>query len=221
MATCVRHVYALHGGAGRAKKDANVKCRRLVASNTPIRQLGGTRQNSRNTEDKSMSKKETLCGEVYVACEKAGIHVPVTEYRFDDLRRWRFDMAWPYVRVAVEIQGGVFNGGKHGRGEGIVKDHEKLNHAQLAGWIVLQVRPKTLASVVVELVEKAIDLRQQQWIEWCPDCRVSIPIADLPVLRISSPESGEPPFHASIDPFERVRAILRKNRPSEKPCYIM
>lgn len=73
-----------------------------------------------------------------------GLHLRVSrlppahaEYRFDTERKWRFDFAWPDVKVAVEIQGGTWNGGKHGRGSGIEKDAEKLSAAAIAGWRVL------------------------------------------------------------------------------------
>ena len=59
------------------------------------------------------------------------------EYRFDEHRRYRFDFAIPAVKVAVEVQGGVWSGGAHGRGSGIVRDYDKINLAQLLGWIVL------------------------------------------------------------------------------------
>jgi hypothetical protein len=39
--------------------------------------------------------------------------------------------------VAVDIQGAIWTGGKHGRGGGIELDHAKHNAAVLAGWRVL------------------------------------------------------------------------------------
>lgn len=54
-------------------------------------------------------------------------------------RRFRFDFAWISVRLIVEIQGGTWNAGKHGRGAGIAADAEKLAEAQLAGWTIFAV----------------------------------------------------------------------------------
>lgn len=56
-------------------------------------------------------------------------------------RRFRWDFAWPSDKLLVEIQGGTWNGGKHGRGSGIAKDTEKLNLATLNGWRVMQFTP--------------------------------------------------------------------------------
>jgi very-short-patch-repair endonuclease len=62
----------------------------------------------------------------------------VREHRFDPSRRWRFDFAWPAHMLAVEIEGGVWSGGRHTRGAGFVGDCEKYNTATLAGWRVLR-----------------------------------------------------------------------------------
>jgi very-short-patch-repair endonuclease len=68
----------------------------------------------------------------------AGLPEPQTEFRFHPTRKWRFDFCFPVERIAVELQGGVWTDGKHGRGSGIRKDYEKLNAAQLLGYMVLQ-----------------------------------------------------------------------------------
>lgn len=55
-------------------------------------------------------------------------------------RRWRFDAAWPSVKVALEIDGGTWMGkGGHTTGAGHRKDREKSNAAQIRGWMVLRV----------------------------------------------------------------------------------
>ena len=54
-------------------------------------------------------------------------------------RKWRFDLAWPNQKFAIECQGGIWTGGRHTRGKGYAGDCEKLNHAQLTGWQVLYV----------------------------------------------------------------------------------
>ncbi len=63
----------------------------------------------------------------------------VREYKFHPDRRWRFDFAWPSVLVAVEVEGGVWSGGRHGRGSGFIGDCEKYGEAAVLGWRVLRV----------------------------------------------------------------------------------
>lgn len=62
----------------------------------------------------------------------------VKELRFAPPRRWAFDYAWPALMVALEIEGGVYSGGRHTRGRGFVADCEKYNSAALRGWVVLR-----------------------------------------------------------------------------------
>ena len=63
---------------------------------------------------------------------------PEREYRFHPTRRWRFDFAWPELKVAVEIDGGTWMGGRHSRGGGQAKSHDKQNAAVCRGWKVLR-----------------------------------------------------------------------------------
>lgn len=59
---------------------------------------------------------------------------PVREYRFHPVRKWRFDMAWPAVKLAVEIDGR----GRHQTVVGVRRDTEKINEAIKLGWRVLR-----------------------------------------------------------------------------------
>lgn len=61
-------------------------------------------------------------------------HVPEREYRFLTTRRWRFDFAWPTLRIAVEIEGR----GRHQTVVGFRNDCEKYNAALRLGWRVLR-----------------------------------------------------------------------------------
>jgi len=65
-----------------------------------------------------------------------------TEFRFHPIRKWRADVALPKSKLLIEINGGFFCGGRHGRGMGAVKDMEKLNAAQIMGYDVLQFTPQ-------------------------------------------------------------------------------
>jgi hypothetical protein len=69
----------------------------------------------------------------------AGLPAPIREYRFAPPRLWRFDLAWPFLRLALEIEGGTWTAGRHVRGKGYENDCEKYNAAALAGWRVLRV----------------------------------------------------------------------------------
>lgn len=67
-----------------------------------------------------------------------GLPEPTTEHRFHSARKWRFDLAWPERMIAVEVDGGVWSGGRHTRGAGFVADCEKVNEATAMGWRVFR-----------------------------------------------------------------------------------
>lgn len=91
------------------------------------------------------------------ACIAHGLHEPVAEFRFAPPRRWRFDWCWPEHMIALEIEGGVWTGGRHTRGSGFTKDVEKYNEAALLGWRVLRCTPKQVKSgEVFELLKRAM-----------------------------------------------------------------
>ena len=69
-----------------------------------------------------------------------------SELRFSPPRRWRFDYAWTQYKIAVEIEGGVWSGGRHNRGKGFLNDMEKYNRAAVLGWGVFRFTPSEFAS---------------------------------------------------------------------------
>jgi hypothetical protein len=64
----------------------------------------------------------------------AGIPEPDREHMFHAGRRWRFDFAWPEVKLAVEIEGR----GRHQTVVGARQDCDKYNTAAREGWRVLR-----------------------------------------------------------------------------------
>lgn len=79
-------------------------------------------------------------------CRASGLPEPEQEVRFAPPRRWRFDHCWKAQGVALEVQGGLFTGGRHARGPALLREHEKLNAAAAAGFRVLFATPQTLLS---------------------------------------------------------------------------
>lgn len=93
---------------------------------------------------------------------------PVKEYRFYDGRRWRFDYAWPDMKIALEVEGGVFGHkkndgteskkGAHSSITGILRDIEKYNAATSKGWRILRCLPDRLCTMnTVNLLKTTIE----------------------------------------------------------------
>lgn len=89
-------------------------------------------------------------------CRAEGLPVPVPEYRFAPPRRWRFDWAWASEKVALEVQGGLFIGGRHSRGAALLKEHEKLNAAAALGWRVVYTTPDQVLTTGLQAVRAAL-----------------------------------------------------------------
>lgn len=70
-----------------------------------------------------------------------GLPTPEREYVFHHARKWRFDFAWPRLRIAVEVEGGSWVAGRHNRGAAFEQDAIKYNEAALDGWTLLRVTP--------------------------------------------------------------------------------
>lgn len=93
-------------------------------------------------------------------CVAAGLPRPVREHRFHATRKWRFDYALPgRLMIALEVEGGVWTGGRHTRGAGYLGDCEKYNEAALLGWLVLRCTPSKLRTQGLALLQRAVNAR--------------------------------------------------------------
>jgi len=105
---------------------------------------------------RGISKGQRAAQELAAMIAEVFIVTPVCEYRFGaeiaggtgkglrerlnavGLKDWRFDLAIPSEKVAVEFEGGAFNGGRHNRAMGSIGDMAKYNAATVHGWRVLR-----------------------------------------------------------------------------------
>ena len=71
---------------------------------------------------------------------------PEREFRFARPRRWQFDFAWPGLMLALEVEGGVYSGGRHTTGSGFTGDCEKYNEAAILGFTILRCTPGQVKS---------------------------------------------------------------------------
>jgi len=83
----------------------------------------------------------------------------VEEHRFHPVRKWRLDFAHLETKVGIELQGGVFSGGRHARGYGIVGDYEKGNEAIFCGWVIIQLSAKQITTENIEKIRELIAKR--------------------------------------------------------------
>ena len=88
---------------------------------------------------------------------------PELEYRFHPVRKFRLDYAWPDHLLGLEVDGGIWVGGAHGRGTGITRDQEKTNLAAGLGWRILRCTPaKLMADETLEHITRALEWRTER-----------------------------------------------------------
>lgn len=79
------------------------------------------------------------------------------EYRFHPARRWRFDFAVPNESLAIEVEGGVWSGGRHTRGKGFTEDCRKYNEAAILQWRVIRVTTEMIDSgEALDMIRRAL-----------------------------------------------------------------
>jgi len=72
------------------------------------------------------------------------------------LKDWRLDFAHVPSRVAVELHGATYARGRHTRGAGFRDDREKMNAAQMLGWIVIEITSDMLSSDPAGYIEQIV-----------------------------------------------------------------
>jgi len=92
-------------------------------------------------------------------CQIKALKLPQPEYefRFMPPRRFRFDFAWPALRLAAEIEGGTWSEGRHVRGSGFEQDCIKYSEAAILGWMVIRATGDMVKNgKAIELLKRAL-----------------------------------------------------------------
>lgn len=90
------------------------------------------------------NRSKDLAVKLVDLCNRYHLPLPIVDAKAKGLqfaaefgRKFRFDAAWPVFRLAVEIHGGEWVGGRHATGAGLTADSVKHRHAVLLGWHIL------------------------------------------------------------------------------------
>lgn len=103
------------------------------------------------------SDKDKLVNTFIGLWSMLGGQVLVRELRFHPDRRWRLDFAHEPSKTAIEINGGIWSGGRHVRGAGYLRDREKVNAATAMGWRVFELGTGQVTPDNVQQIIEAID----------------------------------------------------------------
>lgn len=104
---------------------------------------------------KKLTHSQSVSPDLFCSVCKAMLGVDIVrEHQFCPSRKWRFDYAVVNQRIALEVEGGVWTGGRHTSPRGFLGDLEKYNTATLMGWRVVRTTPEKLMSDGIGLIEK-------------------------------------------------------------------
>lgn len=93
-----------------------------------------------------------------------GLPKPEREYKFALPRKWRFDFAYPDLKLAIEVEGGTWVNGAHTRGGHYESDCRKYNRAALLGWRVLRFTTGMVDSgEAIDRIEEAFQRYGADW----------------------------------------------------------
>lgn len=84
------------------------------------------------------------------------------EHQFHPERKWRFDLAWPARKLALEVDGGTWIQGRHNTGSGFAEDCRKVSEAAILGWRIIRVTPVMVRDgLALSYVERALGTPDQ------------------------------------------------------------
>ena len=79
------------------------------------------------------------------------------EFYFHPERKWRADFHLIDKKILVEVEGGIWSGGRHTRGKGYLRDLEKYNAATMMGFQVIRFSTDQVKSGhAIQQIEKMV-----------------------------------------------------------------
>ena len=122
------------------------------------KQYGGGRKTAVKSKRKSCGAKVESEGESLLATQLKALKIVFEqEFKFHPKRKWRADFHLVGKMILVEVEGGIWSGGRHTRGKGYLGDIEKYNAATVMGYRVLRFSTEQVKSgLAVQQIEKMV-----------------------------------------------------------------
>lgn len=102
--------------------------------------------------------REPSVGEVLLATHLRACKIGFEqEYKFHPNRKWRADFLITGTKILIEVEGGIWSGGRHTRGKGYIGDMEKYNSAAMMGFTILRFSTEQVkAGVAIKQIEHLV-----------------------------------------------------------------
>ncbi len=117
-----------------------------------------TRPKGRSKRPKVKGEKVQSEGEVRLATALRALKIDFEqEFKFYPERKWKADFHLVGKKILVEVEGGIWSGGRHTRGKGYIGDMEKYNAATMMGYQVIRFSTEQVKSgLAIQQIEKMV-----------------------------------------------------------------
>ena len=117
-----------------------------------------TRSKGRSTRPKVKGEKVPNEFEAKLARDLQALKIKFEqEFYFHPKRKWRADFHLIDKKILVEVEGGIWSGGRHTRGKGYLGDMEKYNAATMMGFQVIRFSTDQVKSGhAIQQIEKMV-----------------------------------------------------------------
>lgn len=107
---------------------------------------------------KVRSKSEPSKGEETLAFQLKALGISFErEFKFCEARRWRADFHLTGKMILIEVEGGIWSGGRHTRAKGYLGDMEKYNEATKLGYKVLRFSTaQVMSGLAIKQIEELV-----------------------------------------------------------------
>ncbi|WP_180072599.1 DUF559 domain-containing protein [Acinetobacter sp. YH12200] len=117
-----------------------------------------TKPKGRSKRPKVKGEKVQSEGEVKLATALKALKIDFEqEFKFHPERKWKADFHLVGKKILVEVEGGIWSGGRHTRGKGYIGDMEKYNAATMMGFQVIRFSTDQVKSgLAIQQIEKMV-----------------------------------------------------------------
>ena len=119
---------------------------------------GKGRKTAAKSKRQPRGEKVESIGESLLATQLKVLRIEFErEFKFHPERKWKADFLITGKQILVEVEGGIWSGGRHTRGKGYIGDMEKYNSATMMGYQVIRFSTEQVKSgLAVQQIEKMV-----------------------------------------------------------------
>lgn len=122
------------------------------------RMIGAPKSKRSSKRPKVKSQKVPNEFEAKLALELKALKLDFEqEFKFHQSRKWRADFHLKGRMILIEVEGGIWSGGRHTRGKGYIGDMKKYNAATMLGYQVIRFSTEQVKSgLAIQQIEKMV-----------------------------------------------------------------